>query len=356
MKSIAGSYKKVTILLSIVLFIVIMDALYRNVFVSLLHIVTKRFVDTDFILFIDQAVNLYRTFIAFTSVKFLHLFSIPVEYIRGQNMLVFNNHQYLLTNQLGYLKNLYVIILLCIYPFPLKKLIVFIFGGLLTTSVLIAMRLALISSMLYNERIVIVIFDMVYMLVLLTLFYYKIHKSYPLRRSYVVNQQKLTDTVFTSSLKTILIGLISFSFISEIIMFYAGTTITHLLLFLTKEVMTVAGFITHISSYSIRLDQNLVYVGISCLGIRLMVMFATVIIFLKGTIQSKVLFILSGVISIFIINVLRIAYVLYHLHKYQNLPQTMTVHDMYDYAIYVFTIILWFIYAKWSSSCKGIVE
>ena len=102
-----------------------------------------------------------------------------------------------------------------------------------------------------------------------------------------------------------IISIISFGLLSNLILYSSGSFITHLLLLLTKQVMAFYGFITLINNNIIYLGSNFVFVGSPCLGIQLMLMFALVIIFLKGTIKSKIVFILLGAGSGFL-NIFRL--------------------------------------------------
>jgi len=347
MKLIAKSYNKGTILLSIVLFIVIIDSMYRNVFISLISSVFEsKSLDFDFI---KNLLQLYRNVISYIALFFIKIFDHTVSFNSQQNILQFEYHQYIVSNQLGFLKSLYFLVLLFIYPFPIKKTLGFLVSGLLIINILIALRLAIISSNIYNERLIIVGFDLLYSLLLVRFLYYKIHSFYPVRKNYIKIQNKLQDTALNSSIGNIIIGLITFNFIAELLIYSIGTPITQILLVLSKFLMTLFGFKTTIHGMSLFLNHNYVYIGTSCLGIRLMVMFSMVMFFLKGTIKSKVIFTTIGVILIFLINVIRISYVLYHLHHYNNYRLTLSIHDLYDYTIYILTIVLWYVYAKWVS-------
>jgi len=352
MKFIARSYNKRTILTSIVLFIVIMDTMYRNLFISMVRSAYNHISDIHGLYIFDQILNLYRNTIAYTALYLIRIFDHTVSYYGQNNILQFENHQYIVSNQLGFLKIFYFILLLCIYPFPIKKTIAFLIGGLTTICLLLAIRLAFISSNVGNERLIIVSFDLIYASLIVQFFYYKLQVCFPLRKNYVIAQNKLQDTAITTSLKNIIFGLITFNFISELLIFSIGSFITPLLLFLSKLLLESFGYNTSIHGISILLNHSTVMVGTSCLGIRLMVMFSIVLFFLKGSVKSKVVFTIIGIILIFLINVIRISYVLYHLNHYNNYRLTLSIHDLYDYTIYVFTIVLWLIYARWFGNSK----
>ena len=336
-----------TTFFGIIFLIIILSVMYPRMFVSLFHFSLNSFLISNII---ERIIDYYRTWIASISVQIFHLFDISVYYNSLNKILVFNTYHYKISDHFGMFKNVYFLLLLIPFPFPLRKSLSVLIIGLFGISLFLAIRLAFLSCGLFNESNAMTTIDYMYVLFLISFFYYKVKISYSLRRSYVIIQNKLKERAFTCSIKTLIISIISFGLLSNLILYSSGSFITHLLLLLTKQVMAFYGFITLINNNIIYLGSNFVFVGSPCLGIQLMLMFALVIIFLKGTIKSKIVFILLGVVMIFLINVLRISYILYHLHHYKNKGFTIEVHDMYDYAVYALTISLWLVYAKWQKN------
>ena len=121
---------------------------------------------------------------------------------------------------------------------------------------------------------------------------------------------------------------------------------------------TIIAFTNHIYHYSVFSINVIggfsVLMGFSCLGLTMMWFYSTVIFASKGKVIIKVLYILSGIFVIQILNILRMSYLVWLLRNgtKQNFPEfsfldsiTFDHHDLFNFLIYILVfllIVFWF--------------
>ncbi len=323
-----------TILFSIVLFVFLFDFIARRVVVGY------------GIGLLSEIIEWYRDYFGFIASKTFGIFCSKASYNQQTNTIFINEYAYILTNEIGLLKLFYFVLLVLIYPLKINKSLALFFIGFTIMLLLLIIRLSFFATYTFENRIISIFFDSVFSIFYLFVFFYKTKQLIKLKRFYV-NLQFRINQLFVLSLKKILFILATFSFIAELLLLFITKWLTQQLLQLTNWGMHSFGYNTHIINNRILWDNCSVIVGPPCLGVRLMMLYAFFILFIKGTAISKYIFIPMGILIISFLNVIRISYLLYHLHFYRNVPIAINMHNAFDITIYIVMCFLWYIYMKW---------
>jgi exosortase/archaeosortase family protein len=119
------------------------------------------------------------------------------------------------------------------------------------------------------------------------------------------------------------------------------------LLFTSKLVFDILGYPSLIlNNYRLSV-YHIAYVEIGnyCLGLQLWIFFAALICSYPGKWKKKLLYSTIGIISINLINVLRIVTLIFAIHAY---PEQMKFnHDyVFNVAVYIFTFMMWIYVVK----------
>jgi exosortase/archaeosortase family protein len=119
------------------------------------------------------------------------------------------------------------------------------------------------------------------------------------------------------------------------------------LLSLSHLFLTVLNYSTNIVGRSIYLGKYSVYLGDPCLGIIVTLTFIFIIYSIKSSWLNRLIFMVLGSIVMIIMNSVRIAYLLIHLHKYGHYTLTMEVHELSDYFFYIIVFLMVILYLFW---------
>ncbi len=92
-------------------------------------------------------------------------------------------------------------------------------------------------------------------------------------------------------------------------------------------------------------SRSVVFIGTACNGFLLYVLFACFILLSGGTWSHKLIFVSIGIISIFVLNVLRIIVLLYVLTIFPTLLE-INHHYVFSFIVYVFIFLLWRFWLK----------
>ena len=342
--------KKMSFALGIILSIFLVDFVYRNLFVSLTQLLCSLLLSFGGKIVIYRIIDVYRDFLGYTTVGLFRFFRFSAQYISKNNCIQLSNHQYIISNQLGYLKLFYFFILLFVFPLGIRKSSIILGIGCIVICLFLSFRFLYLSLGCANERLILTAFDCLYDYLLITFVFYKIRIQYSLRKVYVMFDKELRLVLSSYSLSFIIIILASYTLISELLVSFMAVPITSGLLHISAFIMNICGYTSTIYLNTLHLHTSTVIVGESCLGVRLMLLYCTVLIFMKGNTFRKSLFIVIGLQCIFLFNVLRISFLLYHLDHYGNQCLTMNIHTTFDFCVYGFCLILWgwfYVGGKW---------
>jgi len=114
--------------------------------------------------------------------------------------------------------------------------------------------------------------------------------------------------------------------------------------------------IYHYPVFSLQIQGGIqTFIGFSCLGLGVMWVFISLIISWPGKIKAKIIFIISGLLMIFTLNVIRMAYLTWlgkdgilftnktisflGIHKYDH-------HDLFNFFIYIIIFILFILWIE----------
>lgn len=145
-----------------------------------------------------------------------------------------------------------------------------------------------------------------------------------------------------------------------VVIFFTYTQIIPFISYISKGVLHFSqlflhglGYNTYIWGRFIYTSEATIFFSDTCAGIELMLIYLSFILIFNG--RKKLLFILSGLVIIFIMNILRIsiimAYLIHHKGIY-SLP--INIHDLYTYPVYLVTFLLWVIWINKFGNSKAI--
>lgn len=106
--------------------------------------------------------------------------------------------------------------------------------------------------------------------------------------------------------------------------------------------LLVLGYQTEIIGRLIQNSQATIVFSDSCLGLELILLFASFVAILGGKLKNKLWFISMGILIIYILNILRISLIfVYLVHNQGKYELALDIHDLYTYSVYIVTFILW---------------
>jgi exosortase/archaeosortase family protein len=145
----------------------------------------------------------------------------------------------------------------------------------------------------------------------------------------------------------------------SLIQYYAQTNLkaelsafSNVLLFISQSILTILNYNTHIVDRYIYLDKYAVNLGDPCLGLVVTLTFIFIICSIKSNWLNKLIYLFVGSFVMMLMNSIRIAYLLLHLHKYGHYALTMEVHDLSDYFFYTIVFIMIIIYIVWFQNIR----
>jgi exosortase/archaeosortase family protein len=147
------------------------------------------------------------------------------------------------------------------------------------------------------------------------------------------------------------------------ISFLIDLNIIHIRHYLQTGILKIAGFFLAFIGYSpsiaprhfLRGDNVAVGIGYVCVGVNLMLLYASVIVISGGRVVHQVLFILFGCAAIYLINVMRISLLYIYAAHGIRLGSFMTVHEIFNFLVYFLVFLMWILWFNkfWN---KGIVS
>lgn len=134
--------------------------------------------------------------------------------------------------------------------------------------------------------------------------------------------------------------------------------ITEIVAYQTNYVLSFSNYFTKTTQHNEELSMKVfidnVYVSRvieGCNSVSIIILFIAFIVAFSGGIKATILFSIFGSFLIYIINVLRIAFLSFMLYKYPE--QQVLLHNIvFPAIIYGFTFLLWVIWVKQFSNLK----
>ena len=140
---------------------------------------------------------------------------------------------------------------------------------------------------------------------------------------------------------------------------FSCAPITTLVAEQTEEILSFWGFnaahVQHKEEMSVKLILNGQYTARvieGCNSVSIIILFISFIVAFAGTLKSTLIFGVIGAISIYIINILRIAFLTVMLYKYPE-EQEFLHNLVFPAIIYGFTFLLWVIWVQKFSKYKS---
>ena len=135
----------------------------------------------------------------------------------------------------------------------------------------------------------------------------------------------------------VIINFLSYTQISPII-----AVMSMGILHASHYLLQFLGYHTEIVGRLIQNSQAAIVFSDSCLGLELILLFASFVAILGGKLINKVWFITLGILIIYILNILRISLIfIYLMHNQGKYELALNIHDLYTYSVYIVTFILW---------------
>lgn len=126
------------------------------------------------------------------------------------------------------------------------------------------------------------------------------------------------------------------------------TLLRNTLLFGAKTCLSLVGYhsYAHDSYYLTMMGGRGVRMVYSCLGIGLISFWTAFVVANKGSIKKKLLWIIAGLLSIWLINVARVALLLLAINKNWTAPFHFGNHTLFNIAVYTAILMLIFFYDR----------
>lgn len=113
---------------------------------------------------------------------------------------------------------------------------------------------------------------------------------------------------------------------------------------ITQYVLAVLNYESIIDGALLIGTNGSIYMAKFCLGINTMIVFSSIIWFTGKKILPRLIYIISGVIFINIMNVIRFVSLFIYLQNHESYELAMDFHDIFDYVIYILIFVMWIIW------------
>jgi exosortase/archaeosortase family protein len=186
--------------------------------------------------------------------------------------------------------------------------------------------------------------------------YYWFKKNFALKKMFIArlkfNKATLKQVIrnlFLAIGIIIIVNFLAFAQVSPIISFLSMGILN-----LSHYILSIAGYHTEITGRLIQNSQAAIYFSDTCLGLDLILIYASFIAVLGGKLANKIWFIGLGVIIIYVLNILRISLIfMYLVHNRGRYDLALDIHDIYTYSVYAVTFLLW---AVWINKFNKPIE
>ena len=115
----------------------------------------------------------------------------------------------------------------------------------------------------------------------------------------------------------------------------------------SKALLRLSGYPAYLSSnYQLGIDGVGVRIVYSCLGYGIMSFWLALIFANKGTFTKKLLWMIGGLLCVWLINIARICMMLLVTHKHSEMPLGIDHHTWFNLASYVLIFILMYFFDR----------
>jgi exosortase/archaeosortase family protein len=121
----------------------------------------------------------------------------------------------------------------------------------------------------------------------------------------------------------------------------------HLIYFIftaSKKILALLGYKAVVESHLLVGENGSIYMARYCLGFSTMYLFASIVYLTGYDSIVRWIYIISGVLFLFFVNIMRFVFLFIHIQKHGGYDLAMSVHDMYNYIVYSIVFILWIIW------------
>jgi exosortase/archaeosortase family protein len=112
----------------------------------------------------------------------------------------------------------------------------------------------------------------------------------------------------------------------------------------SQKILNFFGYESVVESNKLIGKNGFIYMNEDCLGIATMYLFSVLIFLTKGSTKAKVIYVLTGIFLLNLVNILRFVMLFIYIQKNRDYELSVDVHNMYNYAIYILVFLLWIVW------------
>ena len=116
-------------------------------------------------------------------------------------------------------------------------------------------------------------------------------------------------------------------------------------LFVTaRKILSFLGYYVTVEPSLLIGENGSIYMAKACLGLKTMLLFASVVYVTGDDNRKRWSYILFGIVLLNIVNIFRFVFLFIHIQKYGGYELSIDLHDLYDYITYTIVFVLWVIW------------
>jgi exosortase/archaeosortase family protein len=112
----------------------------------------------------------------------------------------------------------------------------------------------------------------------------------------------------------------------------------------SQKILEFLGFKASVEPFYLIGENGSIYMAKGCLGIKTILLFASVVFLTGNDNKKRWVFIFIGILFLNFVNVVRFVLLFIHIQNNSDYVLSMDLHDMYNYIIYAFIFVLWVIW------------
>jgi exosortase/archaeosortase family protein len=258
---------------------------------------------------------------------------------------------------------LFVAIILILVGKPKKKLL-YIIIGVFVLVFLNIIRITFLTLALYydfSEMAVFIVRKLIQLFLecsFIVLIFILIKSNFSFKKLLIKN-----FSLEKAYVRNVLIAMLVCLLVFRGINFFIDMNIIHIRHYLQTGILKIAEYFLAYIGYSpsiaprhyLRGDNVAVGIGYVCVGVNLMLLFASIIVISGGRIIYQIIFILFGCAAIYLINVMRISLLYIYAAHGIRIGSFMTVHEIFNFLVYFLVFLMWILWFNkfWN---RGIVS
>jgi exosortase/archaeosortase family protein len=245
--------------------------------------------------------------------------------------------------------------LVAFIPLNFFKKVIDAFWLFFSLQIFIIIRIAVMAIFIYSSdflavRVISELSVLIMNLGLFLLIFYWFKVDFALKKVLIEKlkiSKELLRSLFLKAFYCILI-LGTVNLLIRTGLFNLNYTLTYGIMKVSSLLLKFGGFLSYIDHSSL-VGKNLIsiHLGYPCIGINLMFVFAAFIVFMNGRLINKIWFVCSGIVLIYLMNILRVTFLFIYLVKSgKNDALFVDVHDIYSYTVYFVIFLMWVLWIK----------